>query len=117
MANKAKRNREAKNSRDWYREHGICYNCRTRDARPGHALCQICTDKIYASRRKRDPDGSKSRAYFAERRARFKVLGICIDCRAPTDGVHTRCKTCMREGREAQQVRRIRARLRKEKQA
>lgn len=92
---KAAYNREL---REWYKESGICIVCGQKYAEPGYIRCKDCKRKADARMKKFDPDGSRHKNYVKALRDERREKGLCIDCGAPNDGVHTRCKRCA-EGR------------------
>lgn len=100
--------------RAWYKEHGICICCLTNWAAPGRTQCEMCTKRIAERADQRDPGRVKRRAYNRERRNKLIAEGLCVNCgkRAALEG-QTRCFTCARKRREAEQVYRIRKRIEK----
>ena len=86
---KAEANREL---RAWYREQGICIGCGQTWAEPGYVRCKACYKKARAREKRSDPDGEKHKAFLKSLRDYRREHGLCIDCGAPTDGKHLRCK-------------------------
>lgn len=97
-AAKAHNNALHRESYEWYKAHGLCQNCRRGYAEPGRAYCKPCYKLILARREKNDPGRVKRNAYCAERRARLKAEGKCVDCgkRNAAEG-RIRCATCLRK--------------------
>ena len=108
-AGKAESNRER---RTWYKEHGICESCGCGWADPGRVLCTDCRRKADARQKRRDPDGEKHKQYVKELRDERRARGLCIDCGAPNDGVHTRCKRCVARLQERVRMYKLRRKIR-----
>lgn len=83
----------------WYKEHGICTNCRKNNAIKGITLCLVC--RMDERGRSRD----KGRAYRAERKekikerdanryAQCKENGICVRCKKRKAERGTKCLRC-----------------------
>ena len=99
----------------WYRDHGICPDCRKAYAEGGKVLCRKCAKHRLAVRYHNDPGGEKHKQYSRERRERLKAEGICIDCgRAPARDGGVRCVTCNKKRNESIQAYKLRKRIRNE---
>lgn len=77
----------------WYKEHGICTECRKRKAFNGHVLCEYCMEKrsMYDFRKNNTEEGlAKARKRMKDFTDRRKQLGLCVSCGRPaTNG--TKC--------------------------
>ena len=102
----------------WYRDNGICTNCKRRYAEPGKTLCTDCKREKAAKADRRDPGREKRRDYNREWRKQKIAEGLCINCgkRDAVEG-HTRCSICTRKKRESDQVRRIGKRIKAQNEA
>lgn len=80
--------------RQWYADHGICYNCGQRDAEPNKKLCFECGEKnrmrvrkyYYSHREKNIADVNSCKR---KRKNRLKAKGLCVTCgkRQPLPGI------------------------------
>ena len=106
---KAAMNRE---TRRWYTEHGICNVCGQTWAEPGRTRCKACYARAIAGTKRRDPDGEKHKAFVKALRDYRREHGLCIDCGAPNDGIHTRCKRCVARRQESVRMYKLRRKIR-----
>lgn len=96
----------------WYRDHGICFECKRRDAEPGRMLCAACKRERALRAEHRDPGGEKRKAYLRERYARLKAEGLCVDCgRRKAQEGHVHCARCLKKKQELREVARIKKRI------
>ena len=96
------RNRRVRESYAWYREHGICPRCKTRDAAIGWKRCAECQYKmyVYASAPERY---EKYRQTELNRYARRRAEGICVTCgKQPAAPGHASCEPCLAKKRYQQ---------------
>lgn len=99
----------------WYKEGGICPRCKKAWAAPGRVYCEICTRKNKCSKEKHDPGGVKRKAYNANRKARLKAQGICIDCgKRPVVEGKGKCAACQARQNEVNRIYRMRQRIARE---
>ena len=94
------------------KDQGICYLCKTRYVEPGRTRCAICAEHRRREWRAKHPDGDAERAH--QRREELKAKGLCVNCRRPAVPGTVLCKTCAAKVSEAQQVRKMRARIARE---
>ena len=109
MIDKAAMSREL---REWYKSKGICNQCGRTWAEPGKVLCKTCQKRSFASQKRRDPDGEQHKQYVKALRDERRAKGLCIDCGAPNDGIHTRCKRCVAKRQESNRIYKLRRRIR-----
>lgn len=99
----------------WYTGNGICWRCKTAYAEPGRIYCKSCKRRIHAMQERRDPGRVKRNAYNAERRARLKAAGLCVECgKIKAVEGKTRCFTCERKIEESRQKWEITQKIKKE---
>ena len=99
----------------WYRDHGICPNCRRAYSEPGRSLCKACARRQKALADRNDPGGVVRNEKLREWRAQKQAEGLCSQCgkNKAVEG-RTYCAKCLKYFKEYQQVRRIRERIRRE---
>ena len=104
-ANKSKYDHE---SREWYKDHGICPRCKKRFNKPGRVHCEVCLAEMVRSKNRRDPGGENRKVYDQDRRARLKAKGLCPVCgkRKPAEG-RVECAICRQNKWDSQKKYRI----------
>lgn len=92
-------------TRKWYKEHGICIRCRVNDVQPGHTRCLQCRfDENEEGRKRRDnwtpeqheAEKARQRASAKRRYDERRAAGLCTKCgkRPPSHG-KTMCPRCL----------------------
>lgn len=104
--NQRQRNRE---SYKWYKDRGICPQCKKMYCRPGKVYCDECGKKRRKATAARD-----NSAYCKERREKLKAQGLCVSCGKLAVKGRVLCAACARRNAEAQQVRKMKKRLARE---
>lgn len=86
--------------RQYYADHGICYNCGQREAEPNRRLCFECGEKAREHNKKRYYADRKNNVKAATERKRIlrqkrKEQGLCVTCgkRPPLSGI-INCGIC-----------------------
>lgn len=108
LRRKRQRDRE---SREWYKAHGICPRCRHEWSKPGGVYCEECLRKNRETYKQFDASG-----YAKQRREKLKALGLCVNCTKPAVPGKVLCAVCARKNAETQQVTKLRRKLQKEAQ-
>ena len=104
-------------TRQMYKDHGICPQCKTRWAEPGRVYCKSCINLIMARRRKNDPNNEKGKAYNRERRQRLKAAGMCTYCgQKPAIEGQILCPACKAKNAESNKKYKIIKRIEREAQ-
>ena len=76
------------------------------------------TRREYDRRRSQTPERKElKRRNMQQRRERAKLLGICVECEAPSIPDETRCQNCTLRHREYQRQSNIRAAQKREKES
>jgi len=112
-AAKAQQNQAHKEAYYWYKEHGLCPRCH-KYCIPGRVYCPDCARKNYESLYRDDPTGEKNAARCKARREMLKARGRCVRCGKKAVEGRVLCMNCARKNSEAQQVRKMRRRLKRE---
>ena len=102
----------SKELRRFYTEHGICQNCGQEFAEPGHVRCKACAEIFREWKKRSDPDKSKQKQYRKQLLDFRRANGLCLDCGKKAADGRVRCINCLRKAKEAEQVRRIKKRIR-----
>ena len=85
----------------FYKNHGICVNCRVRNAVKGKTKCPECQKKERAMalayyREHREQQLERQKQYQKIRYKRLKDAGICTLCgKNPAKPGQTRCTVCV----------------------
>lgn len=79
---------------------------------PGHVRCKACAERFEKWKRDYDPDHSKHKQYMKQLLDYRRTNGICLDCGKKAANGRVRCANCLRKSKEAEQVRRIKKRIR-----
>ena len=110
------RKRERQRNKDiynWYKSKGICPRCKTQYAAPGRVHCEKCIVENRA--RVRKFFGEYNATKCKERRERLKAQGLCVCCGKPAVESRVLCVKCARRNAEAQQVKRIKNKIARER--
>ena len=99
----------------WFKNHGMCVQCRKEKAARGRTMCADCLDrhKEWARKyREREPERSRESSDICHKRLyeKRKQAGLCVSCgsRPPKEG-RVRCGICLaRHRRSAEKIRRKR---------
>lgn len=99
----------------WYREHGICWKCKTAEALPMRCYCAACRDARIKAYHERPEIHAKQAENHKARRQKLIAAGLCVCCgrRPALPGIKD-CGICRKARLESLQVTRIRARMKKE---
>lgn len=100
MKSKEERNRERRETYRWYRDHGICPQCRKREVAIGLKACPECLERHanwLAQYRQADPE--KIWAYQRALRKRRADEGRCWACGRPTGTDKRTCPACLAKKR------------------
>ena len=99
----------------WYRDHGICWKCKTAEAMPMRCYCAACRDQKMREYRERPEIHEQQARSHKARRERLIAAGTCVCCgRRPAMPGFKECGICRKARLESHQVTRIRARMKKE---
>ena len=99
---------DAKERREWYKAHGICYKCGTADALKGKTLCADCADRQadYAAKNywaNKAEHLAKRHERQKKRSAERKAQGLCVVCgKREAQKGRTRCAICAEKDRRKQ---------------
>ena len=97
-----------KSDYEFYKEHGICVNCRHEKARHGKTLCWRCAANYSDSEKSnRKPPSEEHKQYLKDRREQKRGNGVCVICGAEkaTEGTTT-CRRCREKAKRRAEERR-----------
>lgn len=112
----ARRNVACRELRAWYKSRGICIQCGSVWALPGHVRCKACFDRDKATHKRSDPDGAHNRELKQILRDKRLANRQCLNCGAALeDGyIYKYCPRCRGKRAEANHRYQIRQRMKKE---
>lgn len=111
-----RRNAYQRELRSWYKSNGICIQCGSVWALPGHVRCKDCFIRDKGYHKRFDPDGAKNRERKRITREKRLAAHECLNCgvKLGDDYMYRYCPRCKAKRIEASQRYDIRQRLKRE---